>query len=94
MCVCVCVAPISSLRRASAGAVRSASGLVGQIKDVSAAASRPAAERLRIDFTFLSLVRLLTLHPLCLEGTLGVSGRVFKVLARQGGSVMGWLIFF
>lgn len=94
MCACVCVAPISSLHSASAGAVRSASGLAGQIKDVPAAASRPAAERLRVDFTFLSLGRLLTLRPLCLDGTLGVPGWVFKVFAEQSGSVMGWLIFF
>lgn len=42
----MCAAPISSLHSTSVGAVRSASGLASQIKDVTAAAPCPSADRL------------------------------------------------
>lgn len=60
MCVCVhafmCAAPISSLHSTSAGAVRSTSGLASQIKDVTAAAPCPSADRLHSLSVYLSSV--------------------------------------
>lgn len=81
MCLCVCAAPVSSLHSASAGAVRSASSLASQIKDVTAAAPCPAAEQLQIDYTLTLFIfppsrpqmRHLCLRCLCRTLPLSVS---------------------
>lgn len=53
--VCVCArAAITFQLTTSAGAVRSASLLASQIKDVTAAASCPAAAQLQIDHTLFT----------------------------------------
>lgn len=73
----MCAAPISSLHSKSVGAVRSASGLASQIKDVTAAAPCPSADRLHS----LSLC----LSPPCLFLSLRLS--VFHVSAGRCCSV-------
>lgn len=65
MCVGVCVCSSLFLTythtHISAGAVRSASGLASQIKNVIAAASWPAVEWPQIDFTFSVFISPLSL---------------------------------
>ena len=100
VCACVCVAPIASHRSTSVGAVRSASGLASQIKDVTAAASCPAAERLQMNYTLPPFTRPLRLHrhsavlrrtpPLRRFGVLGSNSCELGAAPGRGGGGDVW----